>query len=96
MSVLEESSVTSSVPASQSSVGLLLPRKSQCEWSLFWVTKETLVYMAAISLLSVGALVFIGFAIGSLFIDPYEENHHVPDVDVRFTKLFLMIKKIHF
>jgi len=28
-----------------------------------------------------GALVFIGFAIGSLFIDPYEENHHVPDVD---------------
>ena len=52
--------------------------------------------MAAISLLSVGALVFIGFAIGSLFIDPYEENHHVPDVDVRFTKLFLMIKKTKF
>ena len=30
---------------------------------------------------SPGALVFIGFAIASLFIDPYEENHHVPDVD---------------
>jgi len=29
----------------------------------------------------VGALVFIGFAIASLFIDPYEENHLVPDVD---------------
>ena len=29
-------------------------------------------------------MVFIGFAIGSLFIDPYEENHLVPDVDVRF------------
>ena len=32
----------------------------------------------------VGALVFIGFAIASLFIDPYEENHLVPDVDVSF------------
>ena len=42
--------------------------------------------MAEISFVSVGALVFIGFAIGSLFIDPYEENHHVPDVEVRFTK----------
>ena len=30
----------------------------------------------------VGAVVFIGFAIASLFIDPYEENHLVPDVDV--------------
>ena len=30
----------------------------------------------------VGALVFIGFAVASLFIDPYEENHLVPDVDV--------------
>jgi len=29
----------------------------------------------------VGALVFIGFAVASLFIDPYEENHLVPDVD---------------
>merc|ERR1712192_134219 len=29
----------------------------------------------------VGALVFIGFAIASLFIDPYEENHLVPDVE---------------
>lgn len=28
-----------------------------------------------------GALVFIGFAIASLFIDPYEENHLVPDVE---------------
>jgi len=28
-----------------------------------------------------GALVFIGFAIASLFIDPYEENHKVPDVE---------------
>jgi len=28
-----------------------------------------------------GALVFIGFAIASLFIDPYEENHQVPDVE---------------
>ena len=33
----------------------------------------------------VGALVFIGFAVASLFIDPYEENHLVPDVDVSFT-----------
>lgn len=32
----------------------------------------------------VGALVFIGFAVASLFIDPYEENHLVPDVDVSF------------
>ena len=30
----------------------------------------------------IGALVFIGFAIASLFIDPYEENHLVPDVEV--------------
>merc|ERR1711915_618905 len=29
----------------------------------------------------IGALVFIGFAIASLFIDPYEENHLVPDVE---------------
>jgi len=29
----------------------------------------------------VGALVFIGFAVASLFIDPYEENHLVPDVE---------------
>lgn len=28
-----------------------------------------------------GGLVFIGFAIASLFIDPYEENHLVPDVE---------------
>jgi len=28
-----------------------------------------------------GALVFIGFAIASLFIDPYQENHLVPDVE---------------
>jgi len=28
-----------------------------------------------------GALVFIGFAVASLFIDPYEENHLVPDVE---------------
>ena len=33
----------------------------------------------------VGALVFIGFAVASLFIDPYEENHLVPDVDVSYT-----------
>jgi len=29
----------------------------------------------------IGALVFIGFAVASLFIDPYEENHLVPDVE---------------
>jgi hypothetical protein len=29
-----------------------------------------------------GALVFIGFAVASLFIDPNEENHLVPDVEV--------------
>merc|ERR1719186_2489590 len=29
----------------------------------------------------IGALVFIGFAVVSLFIDPYEENHLVPDVE---------------
>jgi len=29
----------------------------------------------------IGALVFIGFAVASLFIDPYEENHQVPDVE---------------
>jgi len=28
----------------------------------------------------IGALVFIGLAVASLFIDPYEENHLVPDV----------------
>jgi len=28
-----------------------------------------------------GAVIFIGFAVSSLFIDPYEENHLVPDVD---------------
>jgi len=28
-----------------------------------------------------GALIFIGFAIASLFIDPEEENHQVPDVE---------------
>jgi len=28
----------------------------------------------------IGALVFIGLAIASLFIDPFEENHLVPDV----------------
>ena len=38
----------------------------------------------------VGALVFIGFAVASLFIDPYEENHLVPDVDVSYAiSLFL-------
>lgn len=37
----------------------------------------------------VGALVFIGFAIASLFIDPYEENHLVPDVDVSYCFFFL-------
>ena len=31
----------------------------------------------------IGALVFIGFAVASLFIDPYEENHLVPDVEVK-------------
>ena len=30
----------------------------------------------------IGALIFIGFAVASLFIDPYEENHLVPDVEV--------------
>jgi len=29
-----------------------------------------------------GALIFLGFAVASLFIDPYEENHLVPDVEV--------------
>jgi len=29
----------------------------------------------------IGALIFIGFAVASLFIDPYEENHLVPDVE---------------
>ena len=33
----------------------------------------------------IGALVFIGFAVASLFIDPYEENHLVPDVEVRLS-----------
>merc|ERR1719347_2244401 len=28
-----------------------------------------------------GAVIFIGFAVSSLFIDPYEENHMVPDVE---------------
>ena len=36
----------------------------------------------------VGALVFIGFAVASLFIDPYEENHLVPDVDVSCPFIF--------
>ena len=40
----------------------------------------------------IGALVFIGFAVASLFIDPYEENHLVPDVDVSF--LFRICKSI--
>ena len=30
----------------------------------------------------IGALIFLGFAVASLFIDPYEENHLVPDVEV--------------
>jgi len=29
----------------------------------------------------IGALIFLGFAVASLFIDPYEENHLVPDVE---------------
>jgi putative Ca2+/H+ antiporter (TMEM165/GDT1 family) len=29
----------------------------------------------------VGALVFIGFAVASLFIDPYEENLNVPEIE---------------
>jgi len=29
----------------------------------------------------IGAVVFIGFAVASLFVDPYEENHLVPDVE---------------
>ena len=29
----------------------------------------------------VGALVFIGFAISSIFIDPYDENEHVPKIE---------------
>lgn len=29
----------------------------------------------------VGAVVFIGFAIASLFIDPYDENQHVPMIE---------------
>ena len=41
----------------------------------------------------VGALVFIGFAVASLFIDPYEENHLVPDVDVsnQFPRTYLEV-----
>ncbi len=31
-----------------------------------------------------GALIFIGFAVASLFIDPNEENHLVPDVEVQY------------
>ena len=44
----------------------------------------------------VGALVFIGFAVASLFIDPYEENHLVPDVDVSYTSLFLFRALVKF
>lgn len=29
----------------------------------------------------IGALIFLGFAVASIFIDPYEENHLVPDVE---------------
>ena len=32
----------------------------------------------------IGALIFLGFAVASLFIDPYEENHLVPDVEVKY------------
>ena len=42
----------------------------------------------------VGALVFIGFAVASLFIDPYEENHLVPDVDVSYTFGFLLLRAL--
>ena len=34
----------------------------------------------------IGALIFLGFAVASLFIDPYEENHLVPDVEVTLSK----------
>ena len=36
----------------------------------------------------IGSLVFIGFAVASLFIDPYEENHLVPDVDVSLFRAY--------
>ena len=94
VSVLEGSSDTSSVLDSQWSVALSWQRKFQWGWSLFWVTelfpRDTQICLSSPSL-SVGALVFIGFAIGSLFIDPYEENHHVPDVDVRLKKHFFLL-----
>ena len=38
----------------------------------------------------IGALIFLGFAVASLFIDPYEENHLVPDVEVMFENIFMI------
>ncbi len=35
-----------------------------------------------------GALIFIGFAVASLFIDPNEENHLVPDVEVQYVLIW--------
>jgi hypothetical protein len=42
-----------------------------------------------------GALIFIGFAVASLFIDPNEENHLVPDVEVQYICANLTLDLVH-
>jgi len=39
-------------------------------------------FLDSVMFVFLGALIFIGFAVASLFIDPNEENHLVPDVEV--------------